>query len=73
MIKRQVEKPHFQEVDDFTGIVLEDQRYIVGYGLDYPGSVRCLPYVFVPSEDDFDKWDAILEKDNPEYKSGRKK
>ena len=73
MIKRQVDKPHFQEVADFTGIVLEEQRYIVGYGFDYHGIGRCLPYVFVPSEDDFDKWDAILEKDNPDYKSGRKK
>ncbi len=73
MVKRQVEKPHYQEVADFTGVVLEEQRYIVGYGFDYYGIGRCLPYVFVPSEDDFKEWDAILAKDNPNYKDKKKK
>lgn len=73
MVKRQVEKPHYQEVADFTGVVLEEQRYIVGYGFDYYGIGRCLPYVFVPSEDDFKQWDAILAKDNPDYKNKKKK
>ena len=72
MIKRQVDKPHYQEVADFTGVVLEEQRYIVGYGFDYYGIGRCLPYVFVPSEEDFKTWDAILMKDNPDYKNKKK-
>lgn len=72
MVKRQVEKPHYQEIADFTGVVLEEQRYIVGYGFDYYGIGRCLPYVFVPSEEDFKTWDAILAKDNPDYKNKKK-
>lgn len=72
MVKRAVDKPHYQEVADFTGVVLEEQRYIVGYGFDYYGIGRCLPYVFVPSEDDFKKWDEILLKDNPDFKIAKR-
>jgi len=72
MIKRAVDKPHYQEVADITGTVLEEQRYIVGYGFDYYGIGRCLPYVFVPSEDDFKKWDEILLKDNPNFKIAKR-
>lgn len=68
MIKRKVNQPVFEEVADFTGTVLDETRYVVGYGFDYYGIGRCLPYVFVPSEDDFKKWDEILLKDNPDYK-----
>lgn len=68
MVKRNVANPTYAEVADFTGVVLDEQRYIVGYGFDYYGIGRCLPYVFVPSEDDFKAWDEILTKDNPDYK-----
>ena len=49
---------------DFIGYELEDDAFLVGYGLDYRGLVRNVPYVFVPSEDQIKHWDELKEGDN---------
>lgn len=63
LIKRHNHNLEFDEVADFTGLETEEQRYIVGFGFDYYGLLRNVPYVFVPSEKDIQEWNNALEED----------
>jgi len=47
---------------DYSGIVLKESKYLVGYGLDYNEYERNTPYVFVPDEEDFRTWDNLNKK-----------
>jgi len=47
---------------DYVGKVLEGSKFLVGYGLDYRGLMRNVPFVYVPTKDEVAEWDALLEK-----------
>ena len=47
---------------DFVGKVLDKNQFLVGYGLDYNGLHRNIPYVFIPTEKEIASWDKDLEK-----------
>ena len=46
---------------DYVGKVLTEDKFLVGYGLDYRGLLRNVPFVYVPSKDELESWDAIIE------------
>ena len=48
---------------DFVGYVLEQNDFLIGYGLDYNQLQRNLPYVYKATPEDVKELDAILEKD----------
>ena len=48
---------------DYVGKVIKENKYLVGNGFDYNEIGRNIPYVFVPSEEDFKEWDKIIAKD----------
>lgn len=61
-----VDKPARRQVEvklDFVGKVIKENKYLVGNGFDYNEIGRNIPYVFTPSKEDFERWDAILAKD----------
>lgn len=61
-----VDKPARREVEvkiDYVGKVIKENKYLVGNGFDYNEIGRNIPYVFVPSEEDFKEWDEIIAKD----------
>ncbi|MBR6226055.1 MAG: hypoxanthine phosphoribosyltransferase [Bacilli bacterium] len=45
---------------DFVGKVLDKNQFLVGYGLDYNGLHRNVPYVFIPTEEEVASWDKEL-------------
>lgn len=49
---------------DYVGKVLEENKFLVGYGLDYNELDRNVPYVYVPSADDIKRMDALLKDKN---------
>ncbi len=49
---------------DFTGMVLEENKFLIGFGLDYRELDRQIPYVYVPEEKDIQEMDALLDEDN---------
>lgn len=63
LVKRNNHEVKYDELADFTGLSTDEQRYIVGFGFDYYGLWRNLPYVFVPSASDMENWDGILGAD----------
>ena len=49
---------------DFAGKVLDDNKFLIGFGLDYRELDRELPYVYVPEEQDIRDMDASLDQDS---------
>ncbi|MCR5491902.1 MAG: hypoxanthine phosphoribosyltransferase [Bacilli bacterium] len=45
---------------DYSGKVLESNKFLVGYGLDYRGLLRNVPFVYVPSKDELEAWDRFI-------------
>ena len=41
----------------YVGHVLEGNEFLVGYGLDYKGFARNVPYVFIPTKEEIENWD----------------
>ena len=48
---------------DFVGEELNDNAFLIGYGLDYNELGRNIPYVYGATKDDIAKMDEILLKD----------
>ena len=67
LVKRKNPKETYNELADFTGLTTDEQRYIVGFGFDYYGLFRNDPYVFVPSKDDRENWDKLLDGDKKKH------
>ena len=44
---------------DYCGKILEEPKFLVGYGLDYKQLLRNVPYVYVLEPEDVAKYDAI--------------
>ncbi|MFA6586625.1 MAG: phosphoribosyltransferase family protein, partial [Bacilli bacterium] len=63
LIKRNQKHLKYDELADFTGLTTEEQNYIVGFGFDYYGLYRNVPYVFVPSVKDVKEWSELFEDD----------
>lgn len=65
LIKRNNLRMKFDEKADFTGLETDEQKYIVGFGFDYRGLFRNVPYIFVPSIKDIKSWEPFFatEKD----------
>jgi len=63
LVKRMRKDIKYNELADFTGITTAEQNYIVGFGFDYYGLYRNVPYVFVPSAADMKEWGELLEED----------
>jgi hypoxanthine phosphoribosyltransferase len=47
---------------DYAGYILKENKFLVGYGLDYKELFRNVPYVFIPDENDLNEWDNLIEK-----------
>lgn len=63
LIKRNNLELKYDELATFTGLTTDEQRYIVGFGFDYYGLYRNMPYVFVPSIKDIKEWATLIEED----------
>jgi hypoxanthine phosphoribosyltransferase len=72
LIKRNNLQMKYDELADFTGLTTDEQRYIVGFGFDYYGLFRNVPYVFVPSIKDIKDWNALLEEDKSKHPAEKK-
>ncbi|MFA6830142.1 MAG: phosphoribosyltransferase family protein [Bacilli bacterium] len=75
LIKRNNLEMKYDELADFTGLTTDEQRYIVGFGFDYYGLFRNMPYVFVPSVRDIKEWGTLIEDDKKlteDYKKNSK-
>ena len=55
-VAREVEVPI-----DFCGYVLDRNRFLIGYGLDYNELERNLPYIYEADEEDVKRLDKVLE------------
>ena len=47
---------------DYAGKVLEDNEFLIGYGLDYCEFDRNIPYVYVPTDEEIAKFDSLKSK-----------
>lgn len=72
LIKRNNINVKYDELADFTGLVTDEQRYIVGFGFDYYGLLRNEPYVYVPSMKDIQELNVILDEDKQNHADMKK-
>ena len=47
---------------DYSGMTLTENKFLIGYGLDYNEIDRNVPYVYTPTKYDLKKMDKLLEK-----------
>mgnify|MGYP002515423131 CR=1 FL=1 len=47
---------------DYVGKILTENKFLIGFGLDYDELERNVPYVYTPSKEDLIALNAILEK-----------
>jgi hypoxanthine phosphoribosyltransferase len=48
---------------DYAGRVLSENKFLLGYGLDYKGLKRNVPYVYIPTSEEVKAMDELLAKD----------
>ena len=48
---------------DYVGKTLTENKFLIGFGLDYDELERNTTYVYTPDKNDLDRLNAILEKD----------
>lgn len=46
---------------DYYGYILRDNKFLVGYGLDYKGLARNYNYIFVPTKEEIEYWDKMAD------------
>ena len=49
---------------DFVGVELKDNKFLMGYGLDYNELERNVPYVYMINPEDAKELQAIIDEDN---------
>jgi len=49
---------------DYAGRVLTENKFLLGYGLDYKGLKRNIPYVYIPTTEEVAEMDQLLAKRN---------
>lgn len=57
-----VDKKALRRVDfnvDYYGYTLRDNKFLIGYGLDYKGLARNYNYIFVPDVEEIEYWDKM--------------
>lgn len=54
---------------DYCGMVLKEDKFLVGYGLDYKGLLRNVPYVYVPTQEEVASWERAISKEEQAKKS----
>ena len=64
LVKRNGLRTKYDELADFIGLITDEEKYIVGFGFDYYGLFRNVPYVFVPSIDDIKEWGKLIDEDH---------
>ncbi|MCH3909876.1 MAG: hypoxanthine phosphoribosyltransferase [Bacilli bacterium] len=47
---------------DYVGMSLTENKFLLGYGLDYNGLKRNVPYVYIPTSEEVGEMDEILKK-----------
>jgi hypoxanthine phosphoribosyltransferase len=47
---------------DYCGRVLEENKFLLGYGLDYMGLKRNVPYVYIPTPEEVAQLDKLLKE-----------
>ena len=47
---------------DYAGKKLQENCFLVGYGLDYNELERNVPYVYIATPEDIDKWNEEIQK-----------
>lgn len=60
-----IDKKPMRKVDlhaDYVGLDMEEDKFVVGYGLDYNELSRNVKKLFVPDENELKKWDRKLKK-----------
>lgn len=61
-----IDKKPLRKIDfnvDLSGIVLNENKFLCGYGFDYHELFRNIPYIFVPDKKEITEIDKLLEKD----------
>lgn len=56
---------------DYCGMELKEDKFLVGYGLDYKGLLRNVPYVYVPTMDEVAGWEKALSREEAAKKELR--
>ena len=47
---------------DYVGRILEQNDFLLGYGLDYNEFERNIPYVYIPTEEEIAQFDELMKK-----------
>lgn len=47
---------------DYCGMKLYENKFLMGYGFDYKGLNRNVPYVYVPSQEEVDEMERLVNK-----------
>ena len=47
---------------DYLGKEIDEDSFLVGYGLDYKKMFRNERYVFVPSQEEIEEWDKLVKE-----------
>lgn len=59
------DKPKERKVDvkvDYCGMKLDENKFLMGYGFDYKGLDRNIPYVYVPSDEEVAEMEWLVNK-----------
>ena len=56
-VAREVEVPI-----DFCGYVMNENQFVAGFGLDYNELERNVPYVYIATPEDIDRWNEEIQK-----------
>jgi len=62
-----IDKKPLRKIDfhvDLCGVVLNENKFLCGYGFDYHELLRNVPYVYVPDKKEITELDKILSKDS---------
>ncbi len=57
-----IDKKALRKVDfnvDYCGITLRENKFLIGYGLDYKGLCRNYNYIFVPETKEIEEWEKM--------------
>ncbi len=60
-----IDKQSIRKVEvkiDYCGMVLKENKFLVGYGLDYKELNRNVPYVYVPNVEEIEELEKIISK-----------
>jgi len=63
LIATLVDKKSIRKVDvtiDYCGMTLNENKFLLGYGLDYKELEREVPYIYIPDKEDLDRLDNLI-------------